>query len=99
MKPDLYTKAVLTIIALALVPIACNQYVHPAITADAQGPFAGVQILQHNSDFSFFDSRTRDLWSYSPAQADFAGGGRTAAHWYYLGKVTQLGQSLVNAPK
>jgi hypothetical protein len=68
MKPDLYTKAVLTIIALALVLIACNQYVHPAITADAQGPFAGVQY----SNVVFFDSRTGDIWSYESRENELA---------------------------
>ena len=33
MKPDLYTKAVLTIIAIMLTVVACNQYVSPASTA------------------------------------------------------------------
>jgi hypothetical protein len=60
MKPDLYTKAVLTVIALLLLLIACNQYVHPATTANAQGPFAGVQY----SNLEFFDTRTGDLWVY-----------------------------------
>jgi hypothetical protein len=41
--------------------IACNQYVHPATTASAQGPFAGVQY----SNGEFFDSRTGDIWAYA----------------------------------
>jgi hypothetical protein len=61
MKPDIYSKAVLTIIALALVLIACNQYVHPATTASAQAQFAGVQYVV---DHVFFDTRTGEIWTY-----------------------------------
>jgi hypothetical protein len=43
MKPDHYTKIVLTVIAFALVLVACNQYVRPA-AAEAQGPFSTVQF-------------------------------------------------------
>jgi hypothetical protein len=45
MKLDLYAKAVLTVIMLALAMIACNQYVHPTAIAEAQGAFAGVQFV------------------------------------------------------
>jgi hypothetical protein len=44
MRPDLYTKAVLTVIALPLAAIACNQYIQTATTVEAHGPFAGVQF-------------------------------------------------------
>ena len=42
MKPDRYTKAVLTVIALMLVVIACTPLINPNTTAEAQGSFAGV---------------------------------------------------------
>jgi hypothetical protein len=64
MKPDLYTKVVLTIIALALVLIACNHYSQPAVTAQAEGPFAGVQFSGDSRGFVLFDSRTGDIWQY-----------------------------------
>jgi hypothetical protein len=67
MKPDLYTKAVLTVIALVLVLIACNQYVHPAATASAQGPLANVQFSGNTGSFTLFDQRTGDVWSYNLA--------------------------------
>jgi hypothetical protein len=64
MKPDLYTKAVLTVIALMLTVIACNQYVSPAAAVQAQGSaFTGVQYGGQNT---FFDTRTGDLWNYQP---------------------------------
>lgn len=38
MKTDLYTKVVLTVVALLLALIACNQYVSPTVSAFAQTP-------------------------------------------------------------
>jgi len=64
MKPDLYTKAVLTVIALMLILIACNQYVSPAVTASAQAPFAGAQFSASDSGFRIFDTRTGEIWYY-----------------------------------
>jgi hypothetical protein len=63
MKPDLYTKAVLTVIALALMLIACNQYAHPSVTARAEGPFAGVQFSSDHGP-AFFDTRTGEVSLY-----------------------------------
>jgi hypothetical protein len=70
MKPDLYTRAVLTVIALALVLIACNQYVRPATTASAQGPFAAMQFTGDAHSFTLFDQRTGDIWTYFQAGPD-----------------------------
>ena len=64
MKPDLYTRIVLTVIALALVLIACNQYVHPASTVAAQGQFAGLTFTVDRGGPVFFDTRTGEVWSY-----------------------------------
>ncbi len=64
MKPDRYTKIVLTVIALALVLIACNQYVTPATTTAAQGPFANVLFTGNAGSFTLFDQRTGDIWTY-----------------------------------
>jgi hypothetical protein len=58
MKPDIYTKAVLTVIAVALTPIACNQYVSPSTTARVQGPFATLQFASSGTYPKFFDTRT-----------------------------------------
>jgi hypothetical protein len=65
MKPDIYTKAVLTVIATALVALVVNQYVKPSATAQAQAKFAGVQFAAERSGgFELFDSRTGDIWIY-----------------------------------
>jgi hypothetical protein len=72
MKPDLYTKAVLTVIALVLLVIACKPYVNPVITAEAQGSFAGVQLsatwvpgVDGGILYTFFDPGTGEIWAYS----------------------------------
>jgi hypothetical protein len=70
MRPDLYTKIVLTVIMLALILIGCNQYVHPAMTAQAQGAFADVQAIDTTS---FSDRRTGDIWAYSGRTPDEKG--------------------------
>ena len=88
MKPDLYTKAVLTVIAFMLVMIGCHQYVSPTTTVKAEGPFAEVQY----NDFSFFDPRTGELWMYS-------GNGTTGGHPAKLVqkyRLVQLGQPLLH---
>jgi hypothetical protein len=64
MRLDLYTKAVLSVIALALVMIACNQYVHPQTTASAQAQFAGVQFAIGEGGLVFFDTRSGEVWAY-----------------------------------
>ena len=97
MKPGLYTRIVLTIIALMLTVIACKTVIRPDTTAHAQGPFAGVQFSGPNND-SFFDTRTGDLWEYRPAEHP-SGMGSYPAQWTYLGTVTKLGQPLAGAPK
>jgi hypothetical protein len=65
MKPDLYTKAVLTVIALLLLVIACNQDVNPGSKVRAEGAFAGVQYVGgYQGGYQFFDSRTGEIWWY-----------------------------------
>jgi hypothetical protein len=94
-KSDLYTKVVLTVIAFMLVMIGCHQYVSPATIVKAEGPFAGVLYSGPNK-YSFFDTKSGDLWLYYPACVD-AHGESHSAKWTNLGKVTQLGQPLANA--
>jgi hypothetical protein len=65
MKPDLYTKAILTLIAFMLVMIGFHQYLSPATAVKAEGPFAGVQFTGTTDDFTMFDPRTGDIWSYT----------------------------------
>jgi hypothetical protein len=100
MKTDLYTKAVLTVIAFLLLLTACQRYIDPPVAVQAEGPFAGVTVFGLGPDgYGFFDARTGDLWNYYPAHRSVLVGDRTVypARWHYFGKVTQLGQSLVGA--
>jgi len=93
MKPDLYTKAVLTVIAVMLTVIACNQYVSPAATASAQSaPLASVQY-SGPTGYSFFDTRTGDVWEYTRAATVY--GTAVPAAQHYVGKLTKLGAPLV----
>ena len=64
MKPDLYTKAALTVIAFMLVMIGCHQYTSPATTVKAEGPFADVQFNGNAYQFTLFNPRTGDIWQY-----------------------------------
>jgi hypothetical protein len=64
MKTDLYTKAVLTVIAFMLVMIGCHQYISPATAVKAEGPFAGIQFTGNSLQFTLFDPRTGDIWEY-----------------------------------
>jgi hypothetical protein len=81
MRIDLYTKAVLTIIAIMLSVIASNQLISPRV-ASAQGSFAGVQFTGPGG--SFFDSRTGEIWVYALDD------GRP----FYKRRITKLGQPL-----
>jgi len=86
MKPDIYTKAVLTVIAVALVAIASNQYTNPRTTVQAQAsPFAGVQFTGGRTEFSAFDQRTGEWWVYSYVH-------KGAFGLVMAGKLTKLGQ-------
>jgi hypothetical protein len=64
MKPDVYTKVVLTVIALVLVVIAAKPLLKPDTTVNAQSTFSGVQFSSSDRGYAFFDPRTGDLWSY-----------------------------------
>jgi hypothetical protein len=66
MRIDMYSKVVLTLIALLLGLIVCRQYGSPETVA-AQGALTGVQVAVTPLGYSFFDSRTGELWEYSGA--------------------------------
>jgi hypothetical protein len=99
MMPDIYTKAVLTVITIMLSVIACNQYVSPTVTAQAQGPFSGVQLISQGTggDYLAFDSRTGDVWLYTYLDQythDSLHLKKTPAGYqvHYMGKLGKLGE-------
>jgi hypothetical protein len=71
MKPDLYTKAVLTVIALLLAVIAYKAVIRrePALSAQP-APFAGVEFTRGNGILTFFDTRTGEIWDYDTYYSD-----------------------------
>jgi hypothetical protein len=90
MQLDRYTKLVLTVIALALVLIACK----PAFESNgvaAAGRFAGVQfgVSPNGQGFWAFDTRTGDVWEYI-AITDEIG---------HFGRLTELGQPVLRDKK
>jgi hypothetical protein len=78
----MYSKVVLTTIALLLGLIVCRQYESPETVA-AQGSLTGVQMAVTPLGYTFFDSRTGEVWEYSGANLH-------AKH-----RVMKLGQVLV----
>ena len=84
MRIDLYTKTILTVIALALTLIACKSLVQPSDVA-AQGSLAGAQFIAVGRGFWAIDTRGGDIWEYP-----YTGGDPT-----HIGKISQLGKPLV----
>ena len=65
MRLDVYTKAVLTVIAAALSVLAIRPWVTPDAVVHAGAPAQEIQFAATPVGYSFFDSRTGDLWEYS----------------------------------
>jgi hypothetical protein len=63
MRIDIYTKAILTIIAVFLAVIALKPILQPQV-AMAEGAFAGVQFSYSGGNHAFFDARSGDVWEY-----------------------------------
>ena len=82
MRVDTYSKVILTVIALLLGLIVCRQYGSPETVA-AQGSLNGVQVAVTPLGYSFFDTRSGEVWEYSGANLH-------AKH-----RVSKLGQALV----
>jgi hypothetical protein len=60
---DLYTKSVLTLIALLLSVIALKPVFQPQ-SANAASAFAGVQFSYSGGNHAFFNTTTGDVWEY-----------------------------------
>jgi hypothetical protein len=86
MRIDLYTKTILTVIAAALLTIACSSIIQPTSVA-AQGSLAGVQFVASGPGFFAFDTRSGEIWQYPYPNQDYAPA--------RLGKITQLGQPYI----
>ncbi len=64
MRIDWFTKAALAAIVVLLALITLRPYVAPEV-AHAQGDLTGMQFAATPVGYSFFDSRTGELWEYS----------------------------------
>lgn len=87
MRIDLYTKTILTLIALLLAVVALKPTIQPTVTAQAQSPSANIQFMG-GTDLIAMDKMTGKVWIYSVGE----GGG---AEMHYLGQFVALGKNLV----
>ena len=88
MKLDWYTKAVLTIIAFALVGNLLKPLITPpSVQAAGEGKFGHVQASVGFGGVLFFDTKTGDVWGYDFPQGTLAGAFRLVE----LGKPLQKG--------
>jgi hypothetical protein len=87
MRIDLYTKTILTLIALLLAVIAVRPMFQPRV-AEAQSSLSDTQFSvgwgTSEGLTAFFDRRTGDIWTYSEA-------GKVE----HIGKLTQLGKPML----
>jgi hypothetical protein len=63
MRIDVYTKTILTIIALLLAVFTLKPIFQPQ-SALAEGGFAGIQFSYSGGNHAFFNTRTGDVWEY-----------------------------------
>jgi hypothetical protein len=63
MRIDLYTKTILTIIALLLAVIVLKPLFQPQ-PAMADGRYSSVQFSYSGGNHAFFDTRSGDVWEY-----------------------------------
>jgi len=63
MRIDLYTKSILTVIALLLAVIVLKPFFQPP-PAMADGKYAAVQFSYSGGNHAFFDTRSGDVWEY-----------------------------------
>jgi hypothetical protein len=67
MKPDLYTKLTLTVIAITLAVIACKQFVNPTNVVNAQSsPRPLLFAVGPNSIFYVYETPNGFVSSYAP---------------------------------
>ena len=63
MRIDLYTKTILTVIALLLALIVLKPIFQPQ-AAMAEGNFGSIQFSYSGGNHAFFDTRSGDVWEY-----------------------------------
>jgi hypothetical protein len=63
MRIDLYTRTILTLIALLLATIAFKPVFQPQAVM-AAGSFDHIQFSYSGGNHAFFDTRSGDVWEY-----------------------------------
>ena len=63
MRIDLYTKTILTLVALLLAVIVMKPILQPQ-AAMADGPYGSIQFSYSGGNHAFFDTRSGDVWEY-----------------------------------
>ena len=66
MKTDLYTKAILTVIAIMLTVIAGKQFSHPDTAVKADQPAFYSYVAPASSNYYFYDSTTGTMSIWGP---------------------------------
>jgi hypothetical protein len=87
MRIDLFTRVILTIIALLLAVIALRPILQPQAVM-AQGSFSGVQFSSDGALLTAVDTRTGEIWVYDLREAR----GTVYTHL----KIAQLGKPLAH---
>jgi hypothetical protein len=64
MRIDLYTKTILTLIALLLAVIVLKPIFQPQATMADDRDYARIQFSYSGGNHAFFDSRSGDVWEY-----------------------------------
>jgi len=90
MRIDLYTKTILAVIAILLTTIVLKPIGWPAIVL-AQSPLSGVQFASGPDGLEFLDTKTGDVWVYTPVQ----GASKPEFVAVHMGRLTRLGQPMV----
>ena len=81
MRIDLYTKTILTIIALLLAVIVLKPIFQPQATMADDRDFARIQFSYSGGNHAFFDSHSGYVWEYG-------GDGKFRQHY----KIHELGK-------
>ena len=63
MRIDLYTKIILTLVAVLLAVMVLKPILQPQ-AAMADGPYGGVQFSYSGGNHAFFNANTGDVWEY-----------------------------------
>jgi hypothetical protein len=87
MRTDIYTRTVLTVIAILLALNLFTRLVSPQIAAHADGPLSGVQFSA-NGPYGFwaFDTRNSNVWYYHVPDTK----GTEQSTGYLIGRISEL---------